>query len=715
MNQLLCLLNRSEKARRWILHAWLAGVVSFFVAFTFFGERIAMAESTFINAAQINAAIDELVTIHGETERARLERGVNQVARLWQKEDGTPEEFAQFCKDNYITDPELRQKTADRFEAAFASIYGHFREMGRDLSWHLDIDTGPILPIDYAFARLSPSSHLNEDLFEAKIAFVALLNYPLHTLDERLEYGPSWSREEWAQARLVESFSARVPPEISQRLYESYVAADTYISQYNIYMHHLLTPDGKRPFPKGLKLISHWNLRDELKALYSEPDGMPQQEMIYQVMQKIIRQEIPSAVINNPAVDWKLSTGEVTTSPVIDGDIPAGWEKAGAPGTVVDNAREADTRYAHLLEMFRAQRGADPYHPTMPTLMDRRFQRDCEIPEPKVEKILKSTLSSPTIAKTARLIERRLGRKLRPFDIWYDGFKVRGRIPEDELDSIVAKRYPTVESFQADLPNVLRKLGFDGPTAEFLMSRIAVDPSRGVGHAMGPGRRVDKARLRTRIPPTGMDYKGYNIAIHEFGHNVEQVLSLNRVDHILLRGVPNTAFTEGFAFIFQARDLELLGLADDDPSAEHLKALDVLWSTYEIGGVALVDMAVWNWMYDHPDATPAELKEAVIAIAKDIWNEFFAPVFGIADVDLLAVYSHMIDNALYLPNYPLGHVIAFQIEEYMKTRDLAGEMERMCRLGSITPDLWMKEAVGGTISTAPLLQAAEEALNALVE
>ena len=30
-----------------------------------------------------------------------------------------------------------------------------------------------------------------------------------------------------------------------------------------------------------------------------------------------------------------------------------------------------------------------------------------------------------------------------------------------------------------------------------------------------------RSRLRTRIPSQGMDYKGYNIAIHEFGHNVE--------------------------------------------------------------------------------------------------------------------------------------------------------------------------------------------------
>ncbi len=57
-----------------------------------------------------------------------------------------------------------------------------------------------------------------------------------------------------------------------------------------------------------------------------------------------------------------------------------------------------------------------------------------------------------------------------------------------------------------------------------------------------------------------MNYKGFNIAVHEMGHNVEQTLSLNDVDHALLSGVPGTAFTEALAFVFQGHDLELLGL-----------------------------------------------------------------------------------------------------------------------------------------------------------
>ena len=100
-----------------------------------------------------------------------------------------------------------------------------------------------------------------------------------------------------------------------------------------------------------------------------------------------------------------------------------------------------------------------------------------------------------------------------------------------------------------------------------------------------------------------MNYKGFNIAVHEMGHNVEQTLSLNNIDYTLLEGVPNTAFTEALAFVFQNRDLELLGLEKPDAQSHALKTLNDFWGTYEIAGVALVDMAVWHWMYDHPNAT----------------------------------------------------------------------------------------------------------------
>jgi oligoendopeptidase F len=209
-----------------------------------------------------------------------------------------------------------------------------------------------------------------------------------------------------------------------------------------------------------------------------------------------------------------------------------------------------------------------------------------------------------------------------------------------------------------------------------------------------------------------MNYKGYNIAIHELGHNVEQVFSLNGIDHWFLAGVPNNAFTEAFAFTFQERDMELLGLGKEAAQARRDQALATLWATYEIGGVGLVDMKVWRWLYQNPNATPAELKAAVLAIAREVWNKYYAPVFGSRDQEILAIYSHMIEYGLYLPDYSLGHIIAFQVAEKLRAGNFGTEFERMAKQGRLTPDAWMRGAVGGPLSAEPLLKAAREALAA---
>src|ERR1700692_884861 len=116
-------------------------------------------------------------------------------------------------------------------------------------------------------------------------------------------------------------------------------------------------------------------------------------------------------------------------------------------------------------------------------------------------------------------------------------------------------------------------------------------------------------------------------------------------------------------------------------------------------------------MNNNPQATPKQLDQAAVQISKDIWNRYFAPVFHKNDVVLLGVYSHMIDSFLYLPDYPIGHLIAFQIEEQMKKAGSIGpEFERMAKMGDVTPDLWMEHATGKPVGSEALLEAAQRAL-----
>jgi hypothetical protein len=461
------------------------------------------------------------------------------------------------------------------------------------------------------------------------------------------------------------------------------------VDTYNIYMDHVVGPDGKPIFKDGLKLISHWGLRDELRGLYADPAGLEKQKAILAVMGRIINQEIPKAAIDKKDHLWDPVKNTLDGKPA---------------------EREPDTRYATLLSLWRAARLEDPYYPEFSTLMDRSFRLEREIPEAEVEALLKSLLEAPVGKQVASLIEKRLGRKLLPFDIWYEGFKPPKGMPQDQLDALVRKRYPTAKAFQQDIPNILLKLGFSPETAQFVAPHIEVDAARGAGHAAGPDMRSDKSHVRTRVGKDGMDYLGFNIGMHELGHCVEQTFSLQKADHYLLHGVPDDAFTEGFAFVFQARDLDVLGVKKPDEKAAALKDLDDFWMAREIAGVALVDMRTWHWMYGHQEATPAQLREAMVGIAKDVWDQYYASILGVKDSPLLAIYSHMFYYSLYIPNYPLGHLIAFQVGDYFKTHSLGTEMERMCRIGSVTPAEWMRQAVGGPISTEPMLRAAEKAM-----
>src|SRR5437763_418568 len=538
---------------------------------------------SWVNAS--NAKLErELIAKYGEAQRLRLERGLRQVGEFWRPEDGDAAAFEEFVRANFAGDQATLDTMFNRFERLLEQLGGHMHESNREFRQQMDLDLGPVLPFDEMFGGYDPSAHIIDDFFQNKLAFVALLNFPLTTLDERLKEGRSWTWRQWAEVRLAQKFSKRIPADVNLGIAQAEAAAARYVAEYNIWMHHLLDENGQRLFPPKMRLLSHWNLRDEIKADYADKqNGLAKQRITQQVMERIVTQTIPAVVVNNPNVDWNPFTNDVKPTAVQDS------EASPPPNIKLTNAREPDTRYATLQKDFLASKKADPYSPTAPTLIARRFNEDREIPEARVKAMLEQVLTSPLVPPIAKLIESRLGRRLEPFDIWYNGFRPHSNYSENELDAIVAKKYPTAEAYQKDIPNLLVKLGFSPERAQHVAQDIVVDPARGSGHAMGAEMRSEKAHLRTRVEKTGMNYK---------------------------------------------------------------------------------------------------------------------------DVVLLAVYSHMIDSFLYLPDYSIGHLIASQIEEQMKKAgEIGPEFERMAKMGDVTPDLWMENATGKPVGPDALLEATKRALS----
>ena len=614
--------------------------------------------------------------------------GVQQAAALWTEEDGSQADFDQLVADYYCTSDSERLALFESLSRILENVYQSADMLTVDLlkPTQLTNASEPQAP-DWIMSGYSPLAHFLDDMFANKLAFITIINFPHYTLEEKNTLGKNWTRQEWAYARMGDVFTTRVPAEVIARIAQVNANAENYIADYNIYMGNLRTEDGRQLWDNNKVLLSHWNLRDELKALYGAENGQEKQEMIYQVMQRIVAQTIPQKAINNPDFIWQ---------PFSDG--------------IEEN--EPYTRYQKILDIAQAYFAEDAYCPSMPTGIIRNFEGGVEIPASELDSLFRALVGSEQVAQVAAIIRERLGRDLRPYDIWYDGFKARAALNEDELSAQTRQLYPDANAFAADMPRLLQQMGFYSEDARAIARHIVVEPARGSGHAWPCLGRKEDARLRTRIPANGMDYKGYNIAVHEFGHCVEQVLDMYFIDHYMLFGVPNTAYTEASAFLWQHRDLQLLpgakmGNGINDPN----EVLDQFWSMYEIMGVSLVDMAMWKWIYAHPKATAKELCEATQQIAKDIWNQYYEPVLGEHDCILLAVYSHMVNAPMYLPNYPLGHIVQYQLEEHLAQSknqlEFAQEYMRIYRLGRLTPKQWMIEAVGEAPSIEPILRAVD--------
>src|SRR5712692_5318161 len=121
--------------------------------------------------------VELLVKKHGEAQRQRIERGLRQVAAMWRPQDGDDRARRYFVEQWFESDPRKLTALLGRFEYALEQVDGYFLELGRELR------------IDEEFAGLDLSAHSSEDLFQSKLAFIALLNFPLPTLDEMLAQG----------------------------------------------------------------------------------------------------------------------------------------------------------------------------------------------------------------------------------------------------------------------------------------------------------------------------------------------------------------------------------------------------------------------------------------------------------------------------------------------------------------------------------------------
>ena len=225
-------------------------------------------------AAQATSA---LVAKHGAPQRARIERGVAQVLAAWRPSDGDGKALAALLEAQFVADPGGLDALLARFEQTLEALDGGFVEQNRTLSSWAVLDQGPMQPVDQllqAFDAGAPTSSTTCSTRSSPSS--PLLNFPLTTLEERLRDGDALVappvgggapdralRRGACPADVNQQLAPRPPPRPSSTSPTTTSGCTT-----------CSTTTGERLFPQGMRLISHWNLRDELKADYAD-EGRP--------------------------------------------------------------------------------------------------------------------------------------------------------------------------------------------------------------------------------------------------------------------------------------------------------------------------------------------------------------------------------------------------------------------------------------------------------
>ena len=643
------------------------------------------------------AAVEAVVAAHGEASRDAAAAGVARCAARWQPSDGDDAAFAAFCARHYAPDAASRARLLDRLEESVRQIEGHLYEMRRSLRRWNDLAGEELSGFDETVAAFDPAPDLSDQLYKQKIAFIALLNFDRPDLKRMLAEGDGWSIDEWAAARTAQRFGPRIPAELADHARRVGHEAQNFVSRFHVPVGSMVDAKGKRWFEPDRALLAHWLVREEIKAGYGDPDGLDKQRALMWVMARAIDGSIPRAVMERTSggAAWDPARNTIGGPPV------AAAETIGPE------------RYRHLLAHAEVARRFDPHYPEAPSAIARKFDLAREIAEEDVERLLVELLDHPVRARLAAFLRTKLGRALEPQDIYFDD--VAESRPAAELNAAVRARFPDEAAFERALPQVLRDLGFPAEDADFLGTRIRVEIAKGSGHAMRPLLEGYGAWLRTNRLKDELGWDGFDTAMHELGHNLEQLYSAFRAPRAALQNVPNTACTEAFAFLYQSLAKRVLGIEDaaDAQRAQDLDAVATMLAARQIAGPSLVELRMWRWIYANPGATPEALRDATLAIAAEVWDRHYQQDFGPDHARILAAYQHMVGHPLYLADYTLGHVISHQIRAHLRGRDLAAETKRICSIGRLTPDLWMRKAVGRGVDIRPLADDCAAALGRL--
>lgn len=646
-----------------------------------------------VSSDEIFRIKSELISRHGSETAIRIEKGVSRLVQIWDLSDGDTARFREFCIENFLSDAELMENLP-RISGNLILTGGYLSVIRSKMNEPFAFTDIKELHADRFFRKAVPSYNP----YSSELAYFLKLNFPEWSLEEKRQMSAGWDRNQWIMNAIGSYYPGREVV-TDTALASKQSEFRRYIDKYFFDMHRIMDENGNYPFHEPTSLHCHRGLRDNVKEEYTKKGGFERQKLTDVVLEKVFTGEVPVAFLTDTNTRWNPYKNELYA---IEGRKLK---------RIREYACEDDKRYEGLKNLFSIEQAVDSAYGNGSTYITRTFE-NANLTVDETEKIIVDFLESPLAAEVSHLVEKRLKRKLHPFDVWYSGFQEQSYYSAEFLDSLTMARYPDPGSLEGSIMDILMKMGFPEEEASIVGSAVDVHSVVSGGYSDQPPVPGGKALLTTMFGERGLDYKGYRVAMHELGHVVCGVYSTLYADNFLLAGVPTGGITEGFAEVFAYKNIEGLGLFPySGQEKKHLLALATYWYLYEMGGNALTEIRTWKWMYNNPDATVHELKNAILGISAGILNSYFSENFGgTRDCSILSVYNHFISGDLYLFNYFMGGIVSCQLADAFGRDELAPGLKESCREGVTLPELWMQKAVGSGFSLTPLFNGVSSAV-----
>ncbi|MRS03911.1 hypothetical protein EG832_11930, partial [bacterium] len=260
-----------------------------------------------VSSEEICKIKSELKSRHGSEAAIRIEKGVSQLAHIWDFSDGNADSFREFCFDNFLSDAELKEnlpRIAENLILTGGSL-SVIRSKMNESSEFTDVKE---LHADHFFRKAVPS--INP--YTSELAYFLKLNFPVWSLEEKRQMSAGWDRNQWIMNAIGSYYPGR-EVERDTSLASKQSEFRRYIGNYFFDMHRIMDEKGNYPFNEVTSLHCHRGLRDNTKEEYTKKGGFERQKLTGVVLDKVFTGEVPVAFLTDRNTRWNPYKNELYT------------------------------------------------------------------------------------------------------------------------------------------------------------------------------------------------------------------------------------------------------------------------------------------------------------------------------------------------------------------------------------------------------------------